>query len=288
MKLKPYSFITRAVAITSALFTSYASAEFQKLSTYNAGAFDEGAAEIAVFDPSSDLVYSVNSNDKTVDIINIADPANPSLLRQVSFSGSVNSVDVFNGLAAAAVEGVSDADNGNVVFFNAMGETQFTVPAGNLPDSLSFSPDGSKVIVANEGEPFGVVSGEIPNQTASIVDPEGSVTVIDVAAQSAVQLDFTAFNDQQAALATAGVKFTRIADGATVAQNLQPEFVAITPDSSSAAIAMQEANALAIVSLGATPSITDIIPLGYKDWSTAGSTAGFDASDKDNAINIRN
>lgn len=45
-----------------------------------------------------------------------------------------------------------------------------TLPAGALPDMLTFTPDGQAVLVANEGEP----------DDDYVVDPEGSVTIIDI------------------------------------------------------------------------------------------------------------
>lgn len=67
------------------------------------------------------------------------------------------------------------------------------------------------------------------------------------------------------------------------AANLEPEYVAISADNSTAYVGLQENNALAIVDLS-DGSITDIKALGYKDHSVAGN--GLDASDKDDMINI--
>jgi DNA-binding beta-propeller fold protein YncE len=62
-------------------------------------------------------------------------------------------------------------ENGRVAFYDT-GSLQLkgTVEAGALPDMVTFTPDGQWVLVANEGE---------PNEEYSI-DPEGTVTVVDV------------------------------------------------------------------------------------------------------------
>ena len=44
-------------------------------------------------------------------------------------------------------------DNGEVVFFDAFGNFLGQVEAGALPDMVTFTPDGTQVLVANEGEP---------------------------------------------------------------------------------------------------------------------------------------
>jgi hypothetical protein len=72
--------------------------------------------------------------------------------------------------------------------------------------------------------------------------------------------------------------------GASVAQDLEPEYVAISHDSRTAWVTIQEANALAIIDLKAA-RVTKLVPLGFKlhllPWN------GLDASDRDDAINIR-
>lgn len=91
-------------------------------------------------------------------------------------------------LQAAAIENVNRQADGRVVFFDASGQHLPDYPAGALPDMLCFTPDGSKVLVANEGEP----------NNAYTVDPEGSVTVVDLAGGVAnalvTQVGFTAYN----------------------------------------------------------------------------------------------
>jgi hypothetical protein len=151
-----------------------------------------------------------------------------------------------------------------------------SVTVGALPDMLTFTPDGSKLLVANEGEP----------NDAYDVDPEGTVSVIDVTGgitgttqADVTQLDFTAFNSTL--LLDPAIRI--YGPNATVAQDLEPEYIAVSGDSTMAWVTLQENNALAVVDL-TTPEITDLVALGTKDWSAL----TLDASDRDGGINLTN
>jgi len=71
----------------------------------------------------------------------------------------------------------------------------------------------------------------------------------------------------------------------SVAQDLEPEYIASDSASTKAYVACQENNALAIIDL-ATATIDTIVGLGFKDFNATGN--GMDASNKDNMINIQN
>jgi hypothetical protein len=70
---------------------------------------------------------------------------------------------------------------------------------------------------------------------------------------------------------------------ASVAQDLEPEYVAISSDNTKAFVSLQENNALAVIDLAAG-TVDRLIGLGYKDHSVEGN--GLDASNKDDGINI--
>src|SRR5690606_25505925 len=71
--------------------------------------------------------------------------------------------------------------------------------------------------------------------------------------------------------------------GATVAQDLEPEYITVSADSKTAYVTLQENNVIAVVDL-ATASTTAILPLGIKDHSLAANS--LDVSDKDDGINL--
>ena len=266
---------------TSSPGTSQTLIELNTLGTYASGAFDEGAAEIVAHDPANQRLFVINANDSTVDVLDIQDPEMPIKLSTIDATAegaSANSVAVYGDLVAVAIEANVKQDNGKVVFYNSTDLNKVgEVEAGALPDMLTFTRDGHKLLVANEGEPSDDYS----------VDPEGSVSIVDlsngVAAATVTTAGFASFNGQLAELMEQGLRV--FGPGATLAQDLEPEYIAISIDGEKAWVAMQEANAVAELDIAAG-EITAIIPLGFKDHSIIGNE--LDASNDDSGINIRN
>ncbi|MEO1260293.1 MAG: esterase-like activity of phytase family protein [Bacteroidota bacterium] len=231
------------------------------LSTYHTGIFDEGAAEIAAYDKDGQRLFFVNANDATVDVLDISDPSNPQLINSLDctpYGAVANSVAIHSGVVAVAIEDDNKQANGRVVFFDTNGNYLNDVEAGALPDMLTFTPDGMKVVVANEGEP----------DDDYVVDPEGSITIVDlssgVAAATTTQISLADFNDKKMSLINRGIRIFGNDGQQTVAQDLEPEYIALSDDGSIAYVACQENNALAVVDVdGGT--VVDILPLGYKD-----------------------
>ncbi len=243
----------------------------------------DATAEILSFDPGTQRLFVTNSEENRLEIL---DAGTPDALTPISnvdlatFGGGVNSVAVRDGVVAVAVEGAAVDANGRVVFFDTNGSYLNDVTVGVLPDMLTFTPDGAKILTANEGEP----------SDDYLTDPEGSVSIIDLSPgvenltnANVNTLDFQAFNDQLDDLLAQGVRL--FGPNATVAQDLEPEFIAVSPDGALAYVACQENNALVIVDL-ATETITDIAALGTKDWSAPGVT--LDASNESPGIFFAN
>jgi hypothetical protein len=253
------------------------SIELSVLGSYKTGIFAGGAQEIAAFDPASDRLFVVNAGLDTVDVLDVSDPSAPTKVGEIDTDelGSPNSVDVHDGVVAVALQADPKTDPGTVAFFDADGTQLAAVTAGALPDMLTFSPNGRFVLVANEGE---------PNDDYS-VDPEGSISVIDLAGgvTSLTQSDVrtAGFGGFTKAKLPAGVRI--FGPGATVAQDLEPEYVAVAPDGRTAWITLQEANAVAVVDVKRAV-VTEIKALGLKDHSLPGN--GLDPSDRDGAIAI--
>jgi hypothetical protein len=249
------------------------------------------SAEITAYDPLSKRLFVINGANASVDVLNLADPTNPILISAISTAsigaslGSINSVAVYNGIVALAVEASPKTNNGVVAWLRASDLVMLgTDTVGALPDMLTFTPDGKHLLVANEGEPNSY------GQPDS-VDPEGSVSIIAVSgltptatASSLVRtvspIGFASFNGQLASLRAAGVRI--YGPGASVAQDLEPEYITISADSTTAYVTLQENNAIASIDI-ASKTVTSIKPLGFKDHNLVGM--GMDVSDEDGGTN---
>jgi len=274
---------------------------------HQTGVYGLNAAEIVEYHSASQRIFVVNARSGKVDIIdanllgNAAEATAPLALNNLdklgeldvakdvglSFMGSVNSVSIYGNLLAAAIErgdaaGNKTQANGYVAFYQLNGnETpQYlsAVEVGALPDNVVFSHDGKTVLVANEGE---------PNQDYSI-DPEGSVAIIAIAdgkpAATATLVTFTEFNQGNARYneITKDIKIN--GPMATVAQDLEPEYISVSPDNSRAFVSLQENNAIAVIDI-ANAKVTKILPLGLKDYGL--DVNKIDASDKDDMVNLQ-
>lgn len=243
---------------------------------------DEGAAEISAYDPDSMRLFVVSNEDDHVEltVLSLADPTSPAYVTSITFDGlSPNSVAVKNGLVAVALEADEKTDNGFLNFYDVDGVEVASCTVGALPDMVAFTPNGRHALVANEGEP----------NDAYDIDPEGSVSVVNVflakrfGCKHAVRdAGFGRFNRKADQLRAKGVRLFGF-NNPTVAQDLEPEYIAVSENSRYAWITLQENNAMALLDVRRA-KILRVIPFGYKDHSLAGN--GLDASDRDDAINI--
>ena len=338
----------------------------------DSNAFDKSAAEIVAHDPAGQRVFVVNAQQARVDVLDASDPTALSFSTNLvatdhwSSASGINSVDVSGNWLAVAVENSNKQANGQVFIYDLSNlSLAANVTVGALPDMLTFTPDGSKILVANEGEPNGDYS----------VDPEGSVSIIDISIPTSpivthitfedfntggtraselpsgvrifgnfgrtqlTALSFdasagnivvsdassasanmwltisgegdplpyqishvesasntlmltTALDDEETATSTtvAGNMKIYLHDGqSSVAQDLEPEYIAVAPNGTKAWVAFQENNAMAVIDLMAG-NVQSIIALGTKDHNIPGNE--LDVSDKDgdinNGVNIRN
>ena len=262
-----------APALTPSLHAQ-SDVELTLIGQYQTGIFDESAAEITAYDAASQRLFLVNANDGTVDILDFADPTDPMLISSLSFAGSPNSVAIKDGLVAIALEDTVKQAPGTVVFTDVDGTILKTLPTGALPDMVTFTPDGQYALTANEGEP----------DDDYLVDPEGSVTIVDltagIASATATQIDFNGIT-----MADLDASIRIFGPGASIAQDLEPEYIAVSDDSRVAFVACQENNAMILINI-AEARLIDIWGLGFKDHSLPGN--GIDPSDRDDTINIRN
>ena len=177
---------------TLSLFASAQSlVELNSYSTFKTGVFDDGAMEIVAYNEFSQKLYAINADENAVDVFDISNPANIIKIDSLDLSpygDAPNSVAFYGGLIAVAVEADDFDAKGKAVFFDTTGAFIAALEVGVLPDMITFNRDGTKVLVANEGEPD-------DDYTA---DPEGTVSIIDISGtlnQAAVTtLDFNNFN----------------------------------------------------------------------------------------------
>lgn len=250
-----------------------------QVGSYASGAFNQGGAEIGAYDPKSNRLFVVNGASRGIDVLDISNPAVPTLLFAIdlsTFGRGANSVAVKKGEVAVAVEATDKTDNGRVVFFSTDGQFLGQVKVGALPDMITYTPDGKTVLVANEGEPSGYGPGH--------VDPEGSVSLIDLTrgARSVRQTNVSTASFTGFTSATLDPNIRIFGPGATVAEDLEPEYIAVSHDSKLAWVTLQENNAIAILDIR-NARFSQLVGLGFKDHSLSGQA--LDASDRDGAGN---
>ncbi len=258
------------------------SIELDYIGSFDPSGTNESTCEIVVHDPETQRLFTTSAVAGFVDIVDFSDPTTPSVISSIDMNtyGGVTSVAVHNGIVAVASPNAEEHLDGSVVFFDTDGTFITQVTVGALPDNISFTPDGTKVLTANEGQPKSDYS----------VDPEGSVSVIDISGgvESVSQTDvttlyFTDYNAQEAELLATGVR--KVYAGSTLSQDLEPEYITLSADSQKAWVSLQENNAIAEIDL-VNIAVADIWSLGTKDLSIPGN--GFDISDNNDEILIAN
>tara|TARA_R110001583_G_scaffold71504_1_gene201336 strand:+ start:5534 stop:7387 length:1854 start_codon:yes stop_codon:yes gene_type:complete len=275
---------------------------------FSAGGSDiagKSAAEIVQFHQASNSAFAVNSAKNQIEVINLTNLPTTEVgnavidtsLSSIAFTfldevevaldnnqvetitlGAANSIAIFEDTLAIAVEASDKTQNGAVLFYKLDNQGTGTfikaVKVGALPDMVTFSPDGKKVLVANEGE---------PNSDYSI-DPEGSISIVnftdaiptDISTTINLSTDITFSSDLLVdehfdtdakridLLKAAGLKLAGPV-GTTLAQSLEPEYITVSKDSKTAFVSLQENNAIGIINL--ENSTIEIKPLGFKNWN---------------------
>ena len=250
--------------------------DLKKIGSYISGISnpDGGVAEIVSYDIVKNKAWVVNGTTGMLDILDLdnmedgkinatslnikalAEEVNPGF-----FYGDMTSVSVCSDLKLVAVAlQAEDYDAaGYVGILNTDGEMLAMIEAGIQPDMVTFTPDGSKILAANEGEPRNGYGEDI-------TDPVGSVTIIwlnaaDPASSSHRNIGFEEFDEKREELVSSGVMLTR---GNLPSVDLEPEY--IDCDNETAYITLQEANAVAILDL-VSGTYRGVYSLGYQDLS---------------------
>jgi hypothetical protein len=226
---------------------------------------DLGGAEIVAYHNDRNTA-AVITGGSTLSLVSYRKGFNsPKVVGELQLPGNAQSVDINkDGLIAVAVA-VNASNEGRIYFYqlNKNNEpiTKGSVVVGNLPDSLSFTPNGKTLVSANEGEPskfYGTEDG---------VDPAGSISVVRLNAgkpgRSKVNtLDFASYDTDD--LRNQGIRIS--GENPKPLQDIEPEYVSISPNGRDAFITLQENNAIARVDLNKR-KIKDIFSQGLKDWT---------------------
>ena len=221
-------------------------------------------SEIAAFDPRTNTIWVAG-----IVGVDVLDASTGELVEHIDVTphGAVNSVAIHNGLAAFAVEAASQSLScascdrrhpGKVLFYDTATRLPDGDPSvvgvGSLPDMVTFTHDGRKLLVANEATP-----NPAADTPYSADDPPGSVTIIDVKARrvSATAL----FNG----VSTSGSNLRQ-----NTGMDFEPEYIAISRDDTKAYVTVQEANGIAVLDL-ISNEFTEVIGLGAKDFNKPGN-----------------
>lgn len=262
----------------------------------------EGGSESIAFDHTTDRAYVTNAAAERIDILDLSNPAAMAKVGEIDLTtlpgyGNVNSVAVRDGLIAVAVQNADGGENGLVALYDGTGNFIKAITVGALPDQITFSPDGNLLLVANEAERFVDRSGAEP----VIENAPGTITIIDVSgnpADASVRntIGFSALDAHEAALDALGIKtydggvvevetddgdIDVVVPDSTVSEDIEPEYITVSPDGTKAYVTLQEVNAVAVIDL-TDPSADkpiSLLPLGSVDFSLPGNEADF--SDED-------
>ena len=249
------------------------------------------STEPAAYDPRTKRLFVIRkpksgNTPRGVAVLDISDPSSPT---EESFIDVTNIdppdffiatfVAVKNKILAVAVENVNETAPGRVAFYSTTNGRLLADPVevGAQPSGLAFTRNGRKVVVVSTGE------------ANDDVDPVGSVSVIDIRRHrhrlvtSVRTDDFSSFNNKGTELVEAGVRIFK--SSVSVAEDLEPDSVAISPDSRTAYVTLPPNNAFAVVDIKAA-KVIEILPFGNKDHEEPGN--GLDASERDEIINIAN
>ncbi|MFP7169915.1 choice-of-anchor I family protein [Terribacillus halophilus] len=261
--------------------------QVEQIGRYDSGSgIGEGGTEIVAYDSKTKRAFSVNGAARALDILDLnglkeGNEEIPLLKRVPLESFGVSASDVTSvaihpegEYIAVAVPSEAKTDPGHVVLLDTDGNRLASVEVGALPDMVTFTHDGTKVLVANEGEPSDDYT----------VNPEGSVSIIDVAdgfdnltAETAEFTDDIVDEDVR--------KVNPDPENSSYAENLEPEYITVDKDDRFAYVAIQESNAIAKLDLQSN-RFTTVKSLGFKDFSQEGME--LDPSNKDDGIQIDN
>ena len=251
---------------------------------------DEGGTEI--LHASGNFVASTNGLQNKIDLWSIANPEQMTLITSLASKDdySITSVDIKGSTVIAALQNDTYGSAGLVRIFDISDLEDITstdVEVGIHPDSVALNSAGTMAFTANEAELD-------EDGTLDPSDSKGSISVINITTGAVTNISFDGFTEEQlGALRISPVAIEKHGSLIEAAlYDIEPEYVALSPDENTLFVTLQEANAVAKIDLTAFTAgdsvtgadVMTLLPLGTKDHSLAANS--LDASDKDDAINI--
>ncbi len=256
-------------AVAAALLPVVALADASTLSftkswTYSHAPIAGQVSEVPAYDPKTRTLWIAG-----VVGVDVLDAATGAFIDHIDTTayGSINGVAISDGVAAFAIESVPRTSAGKVLFYSTRSRTPLVgnnpVTVGALPDMLTFTPDGDRLLVANEGTPstYGLrIGSTVPRVYGdAAVDPAGSVSIINVKTRTVI--------------ATPG--FVGVPVGGTnlrtgTGMDFEPEYIAVDKTGRRAFVALQEANAIGVLDLRSR-AFSKVIGLGVKDFGLPGN-----------------
>jgi len=258
------------------------------IGSYSTGSVSEsgGVAEIVIYNNDNKRIYLVNGALGSLDIVDASGLRSGRFTEMplhkridISAMGAANgfiygdltsaAVSTSNKIIALAVHHSNYNEQGYIVIINYEGEYIRHYRAGVQPDMICFTPDEQYILTADEGEPR-------EGYGAGRIDPPGTVTIINVkahelqpgakregSAPEARIIGFEAFDNAQARAAflrSGGI----INKGAQPSLDFEPEYIAVSENSRTAYVALQEANAIALLDI-ASGTFLSVMGLGFKN-----------------------
>lgn len=241
---------------------------------YNSGAMSEdgGSLEIVQYNAANGYAYAVSGvkgkliavdcngslDGDTVTALNGTEYDVKSLVEGFAY-GDMTSVAISpdGSKLAVAIQASGYADPGMVALFACQADGSLTLlstaSVGVQPDMVTFA-DQNTLLTADEGE---------PRQGTEGTDPKGSVSVVTIGEDNALTARVVTFDDfdaQRAALTASGVLVQKDKQPSV---DFEPEYIAVSGQT--AYVALQEANAIAVLDLTAG-TFTGVYPLGFQDY----------------------
>ncbi|WP_404427520.1 choice-of-anchor I family protein [Ureibacillus chungkukjangi] len=259
---------------------------------------DGGTTEIVAYNKHNHSTYVVNGKTKKVEALSLnyqkADALSlkpflsidiAELLKKVDSKfqyGDLTSIAVHpkENVIVASVQAEGFNDYGYAVFLTGEGKLLNAVKVEPQPDNITFSPDGTKALTANEGEPR-------EGYGEGIIDPQGSISMMDLTKgfenTVAKTITFEAYDssEKREELLASQVILKKETKPSL---DLEPEYITVSEDSKFAYVALQENNAIAKLDLTSS-EVVSIEGMRFKDFSVKGNEIDLR---KDDQIKLQN